>query len=123
METPVTDKPESEPGGGTRLKTILKRAGLALLVVLLLALGGGGGYVLGRNSGEDLDAARAEGATAGLSRGTATAGDAYAEGEARGRRVTYGPAFRDSYRAAYREAFKDSKLDVPSAEQIAVPVP
>lgn len=117
--TPTTD----ETVGNGEPKRTLKRAGIIAAVVVVLALGAGGGYLLGHESGPDLAAAGAEGAAAGIKEGTATAGDAYAEGEYQGRRITFGPAYRDAYRKAYREVYEKSDRDSPQIQRVSVPIP
>jgi hypothetical protein len=79
-------------------------------IVLALAAGVGvGGYFLGRNSGEDLDAARAAGARQGQREGAARGAErGYGQGFRRGRRQgyrhSYGPAYDRAYNAELRKA-------------------
>jgi hypothetical protein len=115
---PTTD----DTVGDGQSKTTLKRAGIIAAAVLMLALGAGGGYLLGHGSGPDLTAARADGAATGLTEGKSTAGDAYAQGEYTGHRITFGPAYRDAYRKAYREVYEKDGRDSPQVRRISVPI-
>src|SRR5215210_3001619 len=116
-EATPTEKADAAP---KRTATVM-RWGLIALVVI--AVGLGAGYALGRNSGEDLDAARAEGATAGLTHGKELGGDPYSQGEAAGRRITFPPAYRDSYRKAYLDSYEGTDFKAPDSDQISVAVP
>ena len=82
---------------------------IAVCAVLLVA---GGGYLIGRSSGEDLDAAREAGASAGEAAGAK-------EGAERGREEGVRAGFKRGYEAAYRTAYEDAGLDAP--EEIDVP--
>src|SRR5512139_1729150 len=63
-------------GGGRKILT-RGRVVAVLLTLILAVAAAGGGWLLGSESGADLDAARAAGAKAGWQRGTAIGGDVY----------------------------------------------
>jgi hypothetical protein len=83
-----------------------------ILVVVAVAAGG---YLLGHGSGEDLDAARAEGVAIGAQTG-ARSGDrrGYVSGYRLGERQGYGGAYREAFRTSYQAAFREAGLDTPS---------
>lgn len=92
-------------------------ATLALLV-------GIGSYVVGKNSGEDLDAARAAGRTIGTLRGSQRGVElGYAAGREKGRSAGYAASFPLAYRRAYRAAFSASDLTLPANREIEVRSP
>jgi hypothetical protein len=107
--TPASATPE-DPGRWT-LRSVSAACSL-VLVVLALGLGG---YIVGSKSGEDLDAARAEGVAVGQLTG-AKAGDrqGYRSGYELGERQGYGGGYREAFRTAYQAAFRDAGLDAPS---------
>ena len=123
MVAPSTEK----PGAGTtesRRKIVTRGRVVGLLVaVIVIALAAGAGWLLGEDSGADVEAERTAGENAGWTRGTAIGGDDYPAGLATGRRITYPRTYRDSYRVAYRRAFKGSGVGVPSEDDVQVAVP
>lgn len=123
MAGPSNDQPGAATGGYGAGIVTRGRIGLAALALVLLALAAAGGYLLGKVSGEDLDAARVEGEREGWTRGTAIGGDVYPAGLEIGRRITYGRTFRSSYRDAYLGAFAGTGVDEPDAEKVEIPVP
>src|SRR5688500_18912344 len=97
----------------------VRRAALIVASAALLGGLGAGGYALGKSSGEDLDAASAEGTAQGQLKGAAKgAEEGYAEGFATGREQGYDRTYDDAYRAAYTQAFEDAGLEAP--DQIKV---
>lgn len=120
---PSSDQPGAATEGDAGKIFTRRRAGWGALALVLLAIAAGGGYLAGSGSGEDLDAARVAGGEAGWSAGTAIGGDIYPAGLEKGRRITYGRAFRDSFRTAYRQAFRGTGIDVPNDDDIEVAVP
>jgi hypothetical protein len=86
-----------------------KRLAVAATVLVLGAGVATGGYFLGKNSGEDLDAARAFGARQGQREGAARGAErGYEQGLRRGRRQgyrqSYGPAFDKAYNGELKKA-------------------
>lgn len=97
---------------------------LAAVAVALLLLSLGGGFLLGRESGENLAAARASGEEQGKRLGTrvgATVG--YVAGLKRGYPQYYDGAWSDGYVTAYRQAFQRSGVFPPARVAIRVPRP
>lgn len=97
---------------------------LAAVAVALLLLSLGGGFLLGRESGEDLSVARASGEEQGKRLGTrvgATVG--YVVGLDRGYPQYYDGAWVDGYVAAYRRAFQRIGAVPPAPRSIRVPPP
>ena len=93
--------------------------GLAVLIVLLLA---GSAYLLGKSSGEDLDAARARGSAEGQRDGSVKgAAQGYRAGQLLGHRQGYRASYGTAYKAAYRKAFDDAGQTPPG--EITVPSP
>lgn len=96
--------------------------GLALVLVLLVV--GVGGYLLGHSTGEDLGAARAEGAAQGQRAGSAKGHEeGYARGFKEGRAQSYPKAFRVGYRRAYREAVEAGGYSLAADEPQSIPRP
>jgi hypothetical protein len=120
---PSNEKPGAGSDGSGRKILTRRRVVSALLVLVLAAIAAAGGWLLGRGSGADLDAARAAGEKAGWKQGTAIGGDVYPAGLQTGRQITYPRNYRASYRTAYVNAFKGSDVKVPKAEQIKVSLP
>ncbi len=102
-----------------------KRQGkLRIAVVGLVVAGvfGVGGYLIGNSTGEDLDAARAQGQEAGEKAGAARgAAKGFATGFKKGRDKGFGRAYAPSYKKSYAQAFEDSGLEKPSKNEIKVP--
>lgn len=74
--------------------------GIALLVCVLAAVGG---YLLGRSSGADIDAARLAGAEEGRGLARRAAEQrGYQEGRRVGERAGHRATYRNAYKAAYR---------------------
>jgi hypothetical protein len=109
-------------GNGRKILTRRRVVG-ALLTLVLAVIAAGGGWLIGRESGADLGAARASGEKAGWRRGAAIGGDVYPAGLQTGRSITYPRSYRAAYRTAYTNAFKGSDLRVPKADQIKVSLP
>jgi hypothetical protein len=89
-------------------------------LALFLIAGFSTGYVLGRDSGTDLDgvgpSATADGREAGLEKGTQ---QGYKEGLKAARQRDYTAAYAAAYREAYAAEFESAGLDPP--EQISIP--
>ena len=88
---------------------------LAVVLLLVAAIAAaGGGYALGQSGGEDLDDARAAGATAGkregLERGRAAGEKA---GERRGRREGFSASYKPAYQAAYKRGSGGGATEAP----------
>lgn len=115
------DAAQDEPTNGNRWSS--KRWVLIGVLVLLIAAGAGvGAYFYGKSTGEDLEAARAEGTEAGQKKGSAEgAEEGYATGFEEGRAEGYGESYTETYRHAYAEAFEDAGLEPP--KKIKVPQP
>lgn len=114
-------KTEAINGESGQVKEDSSHRWLVWTVVVAVALAVGvGAYLIGRSTGEDLDAAKAAGAAAGrrvgIARGTHRG---YADGFKRGRNEGYAETYPDAYARAYRQAFKDVDLSPPKD----VPVP
>lgn len=124
MVGPIKDRPVAEAEGSDRKFFTGKRLALAASALVAIALAAGGGYLIGRDSGADVDAARTDGEEMGWTRGTSIGADIYPRGLDTGRKITYARTYRDAYREAYVRAFKGSEIsDVPKAESIQVAVP
>jgi hypothetical protein len=92
--------------------------GLALFVVLILLAGGA--YLIGHSTGEDLDAARAQGAAQGQREGAAQGAEkGFTAGRKKGHKAAYAETYPRSYREAYRAAYEDAGLDPPN--EVTVP--
>lgn len=96
------------------LATIL--AGVAVAVVL-----GIGGYLFGKNSGEDLEAARATGTTAGRAVGEKR-GDirGFRAGFAKGKSLGFAVSYNQAYKIAYLDAWEEAGLDAPPKKDVKV---
>lgn len=93
-------------------------------VVLLLLLVGAAGYVIGKGSGDDVDAARLEGELRGKQAGAvAGATKGYAAGFKKGRDTAFDKAYRASYIRNYRRAYEKAGMEPPKPGQIEVPEP
>lgn len=123
MVGPSNEQPGAGSEGSGRKILTRRRVVAVLLTLVLAAAAAGGGWLLGRESGADLEAARVAGEKAGWQRGTAIGGDVYPAGLQTGRSITYPRNYRAAYRTAYADAFKGSDVRVPKAEQIKVSLP
>lgn len=111
---PSSEKEEVPRGQG---KVRIAFLGLAVAVAF-----GAGGYLIGNSTGEDLDAARAQGQEAGERAGAAKgAAKGFATGFKKGRDKGFGKAYAPSYKKSYAQAFEDSGLERPSRREIDVP--
>jgi hypothetical protein len=95
-----------------------------LIVVVIALLLGVGGYLIGKESGEDLDQARSFGEAAGIQEGREKGQQkglkaGFDVGRTAGFNRTYGPA----YRRAYRRQFDEAGLEAPGVKEIEVKVP
>jgi flagellar biosynthesis/type III secretory pathway protein FliH len=98
------------------------RVRIALLGFVVAVVSGVGGYLIGNSTGEDLDAARAQGQEAGEKAGAARgAAKGFATGFKKGRDKGFGKAYAPSYKKSYAQAFEDSGLEKPSKSEIKVP--
>jgi flagellar biosynthesis/type III secretory pathway protein FliH len=114
-EDRIEDKPATKERQGWR-----RGAAFGGVLVVLALAGAAGGYLIGDSTGEDLDAARAEGAEEGERLGAAEgAEEGYSEGYREGRKEGYEEAYERSYEAAYRKAFEEAGLDAP--KKVSVP--
>ena len=88
-------------------------------MILVSGLLGIGAYLIGSGTGEDLDAARAEGFAAGVESG-AKAGDrrGFASGYELGKRQGYGGGYQEAFRTAYQGAFREAGLPTPRLTEI-----
>jgi hypothetical protein len=101
-------------------RTPRARTVVVVIAALVLAGAGVGGYMIGKQSGADLDdvarVAIADGHDAGLKKGAK-------EGYARGFEGARGPAYASAYSAAYRRAFA-AEFEAAGLEPPArIPVP
>jgi hypothetical protein len=103
---------------------LARRTAAVVLVVLLAAGVGTGAYFLGKSSGEDLDAARAEGAAEGREAG-ADVGTrrGFREGFREGREEAFDTAFEATYRGAYRKALQEAGLTPRPDDPQHIPEP
>ena len=96
------------------------RAVVVTLVALLLIVGFGTGYLLGKESGTDIEdvgpSATEDGREAGLEQGTE---EGYKEGLRAARQRDYTAAYAAAYREAYAGEFESEGLDPP--ERIPMP--
>lgn len=93
-------------------------------VIAIVLMVGAAGYLIGKGTGEDIDAARLEGEFAGRRAGAvegATKG--YAAGFKKGRDIAFEKAYSASYRRNYRRAYEEAGMDPPKAKSIQVPEP
>lgn len=99
------------------------KTALAIGVVVLVAAGAGvGAYFIGKNGGEDLDAARAAGEQQGQREGAARgAARGYDEGYKDGRKQGYDQTYSRAYQRTYKKAFKDAGLEEPSDKESLPP--
>ena len=104
--------------------TNLKRIGTVAAIALACLLVGAGTYLLGKGSGADVDQARLEGAAAGKQAGAIQgAARGYAAGFRRGQERGFRKAYIPAYRLYYKRAFEQAGLDVPTDEEIEIPLP
>ncbi len=91
----------------------------AAVVAVAIAVGAGS-YLIGRSTGEDLDAAKAAGAATGKRAGTAKGTQqGYADGFKNSRQKGYDETYPVAYVNAYQQAFKDADLAPP--KNVSVP--
>lgn len=91
---------------------------IAVGIMLLLVFAAT--FALGRSTGEDLKAARADGYSAGsalgINKGTAA-------GLAVGRQATFAKAYKRGYVAAYKRAYRSEGASPPNTVKVRVPAP
>jgi hypothetical protein len=93
--------------------TSRSKSSLSIVVAVVLIAGlAAGGYLLGKSSGEDIDAAREHGMAIGKAAGSAL-------GATQGRQAGTRAGFARGYTDAYREAYQAAGVDAP--EKIEVP--
>ncbi len=95
--------------------------GIVTLVALLLGIGA---FLIGKDSGQDLNQARTLGETAGTTSGRAEGRKrgfeaGYRAGRADGFLLTYAPA----YKRAYQAQFDEVGLEAPGRREIKVTMP
>lgn len=123
-EAETTEVPAIEDDQPRQVALNVRSLMIGLVVVLLAIALGVGGYFVGKGTGEDLDAARAQGATAGKKAGTLKGTKqgfkaGFRKGKSKGYEKAYGPAYKSSYVKAY----EDAGLDAPAKSEIEVPDP
>lgn len=109
-------------GDGKTFEISRRSVGVGVLTVVVALLLGLGGYLVGKNGGEDLDQARADGSEAGNKIGAvkgSTAG--YAVGLKRGEKTGYQNNFGPAFKRAYAEAMVNAGLEKPRMRSIQLP--
>lgn len=102
----------------------LRRFGTVAAIAFVALLAGTGAFFLARGSGEDVEQARLEGEVAGRQAGAIEgAAQGYRAGFRQGRRKGYRDAYAPAYRLNYKRAFEQAGLDVPTNQQIELPLP
>lgn len=101
---------DPQPRGADLRPAAWVAIGLATCAVL-----GGAGFLAGTRSGEDLGAARADGAALGQRQGDrAGAAAGYADGVAKGEAEVYRRSYDEAYRAAYTKVFEQAGVKPPA---------
>lgn len=101
-----------------------KRIGTVAAIVLASIVVGAGTYLLGRGSGTDVEQAKLEGVAAGRQAGAVEgAARGYATGFRKGQQRGFRKAYVPAYRLYYKRAFEQAGLDVPTNEEIRIPLP
>ena len=104
--------------------TALKRIGTVAGIVLVSLAVGAGTYFLGKGSGTDVEQARVEGEIAGRQAGAIEgAARGYSAGFRKGRQTGFRKAYIPAYRLYYKRAYEQAGLDVPTNQQIDIPLP
>lgn len=108
---------QSEPAVSIRRSTLFT---LLAGVIVAIALGAGG-YAVGKNSGEDLEAARVAGTSAGKAAGE-NRGQArgFRAGLTKGKSLGFAVSFNQAYKRAYIETWEEAGLDAPAKKDIKV---
>lgn len=107
-----------DPEGGRR------RFGTVAAICVACLLVGAGAFFLAKGSGEDVEQARLEGEVAGRQAGAIEgAAQGYRAGFRQGRRKGFRDAYVPAYQLNYKRAFEQAGLDVPTNQQIDVPLP
>ena len=121
-ETTSESDPKGDSGDGKTFEISRRSVGIGVLTVVAAALLGLGGYLVGKNGGEDLDQAQAEGSKAGNKIG-AVKGSAmgYAVGLKQGEKTGYQNNFDPAFKKAYGQAMVNAGLDRPKPGSIQIP--
>lgn len=121
IEPPPSSASDSKPRSvEIRLRTLTAVSGLILVAVIV----GGGAFLYGKSTGEDLDAARLQGAQAGRAKGAEKgAARGYVMGLEQGRKKGFEQTYPSSFKRSYVDAFEEAGLEAPRAEDIAVKRP
>ena len=102
----------------------LKRIATVAAILIASFAVGVGTYFLGKGSGTDVEQARVEGEIAGRQAGAIEgAARGYSAGFRKGRRAGFRKAYIPAYRLYYKRAFEQAGLDVPTNQQIDIPLP
>ena len=118
-ESDGSASPSSE---GRTVEVSLRSVRFGALAVLAALAIGVGGYLIGKGTGEDLDAARVEGATAGKRAGAAKgSAKGFSVGFKNGRETAYKKKYGRAYKKSYAKAFEEAGLEPPKARDIDVP--
>lgn len=127
VDTLSEDDPARDQAAHSRSRSIevpLSAIGWVLGVLVVAIAIGAGAFVYGKSTGEDLEAARIEGARAGQRKGAAKgAAEGHAAGFRKGREVGFKRAYPKAYRESYAKAFEEAGLEVPDARDIQVSSP
>lgn len=120
---PEAAAPSSNASGQPRELTVTVRSVMiAAGVILASAVLGIGGYLVGKGTGEDMDAARSEGQAAGKKAGTSKGtARGFKVGFKRGKEKGYERAFAPAFKNGYVKAFEDAGLAAPKKKEIEVP--
>lgn len=115
----------NDPGGKSRsIEVRLSTLGWVAGVLAVALAIGAGAFAYGKSTGEDLDAARKEGATAGQREGAAKgAAQGYAVGFKQGRKAGFKHTYPKAYRKSYAAAFEEAGLEAPDSQDIQVSSP
>ena len=109
------------PGTSELQRRLIARVALVVSACLLVGVGG---YLIGKGTGDDLDAARQEGELAGRQAGAIQgASEGYPAGFRKGRARGFRKAYVRAYRIYYIRAYEQAGQDPPPANKIEVPRP
>lgn len=107
----------SEPAFSIRRSTLFT---VLAGVIVAIALGAGG-YMVGKNSGEDLEAARAAGASAGKAAGEKRGQSrGFRAGFTKGNSLGFTASYNQAYRRAYVKTWEEAGLEAPAKKDIKV---
>lgn len=115
-------EPAEDGGSGSSSAVPVQRITIICVGFVVAMALGAGGFLIGKNSGEDLESAREVGSSVGKKAGEERGEkQGFKLGLKQGRKNGYDRSFRVAFKDAYLAAWNDAGLEPPARGNVEVP--